>query len=288
MEFREIADRVWVHRAAWFDVSLVVVGGSDGVAVIDTHASLGTGRALREAVRALGAGPVRAIVATHDHLDHTLGTAAFREADPELPVHAHEGAIAPLARAAAQTPQERAGVVLGAASEEAERLADVLATEVVVPDRPFSSARVIDLGDRLIELVHPGRGHTAGDLVVRVPDADVLVAGDLVEESGAPMYGPDSHPLDWPLTLDVVLQLSTPATVIVPGHGASVDRSFVEEQRNLVGIVAETVRDLATRGVPLDQALDAAEWPFPAAGLEHAVARGYADLPLAQRRLPLL
>ena len=41
--------------------------------------------------------------------------------------------------------------------------------------------RALDLGDRYVELVHTGRGHTAGDVVVRVPDADVLVAGDLLE-----------------------------------------------------------------------------------------------------------
>ena len=60
---------------------------------------------------------------------------------------------------------------------------DVLATEIVLPDQTFSSARVLDLGDRLVELVYPGRGHTSGDIVVRVPDADVVLAGDLVEES---------------------------------------------------------------------------------------------------------
>ena len=65
-------------------------------------------------------------------------------------------------------------------------------------DHTFSSVRSIDLGDRVVELVHPGRGHTGGDLVVRVPDADVLLAGDLVEESAPPSYGPDCFPLDWP------------------------------------------------------------------------------------------
>ena len=52
----------------------------------------------------------------------------------------------------------------------------------------------LDLGDRVVELIHPGRGHTAGDLVVRVPDADVMVAGDLVEESDPPFIGDDSLP----------------------------------------------------------------------------------------------
>lgn len=281
MELREIADRVWVAREPWYDVSLGVIGGESGVAVVDTHASAAAGRVLRDAVRALGAGPVLAVVNTHEHFDHVLGNVAFREDDPAVPIHAHEQAVEALEAMVGREPgpDDLAGD---------PRREEVVATPVVPPDHPFSSARVLDLGGRLVELVHPGRGHTAGDLVVRVPDADVLLAGDLVEESGPPAYGADSHPMDWPLTLDIVLGLTTAATVVVPGHGAIVDRDHVEEQRAHIGIVAETIRDLAERGVPLEQALEVAEWPFPRESLRHALARGYAQLPLAQRRLPLL
>ena len=85
-----------------------------------------------------------------------------------------------------------------------------------------------------------------------------------------------------------MLSLTTSASVVVPGHGAPVDRDFVEQQRNDVGIVAETIRDLATRGVPLAEALAAAEWPFPREGLAEAVRLGYEHLPRSQKRLPLV
>ena len=159
-------------------------------------------------------------------------------------------------------------------------------------DHTFTSVAVVDLGDRVVELVHPGRGHTAGDLVVRVPDADVLVAGDLVEEAGPPAYGADCFPLDWPAALDLVVGLLTPASVVVPGHGSPVDQRFVTEQRGDVGAVAEAIFDLASRSVPLEQALtdglrDTA-WPFPADRLREAVRRGYEQVPRTARRLPLV
>ena len=94
--------------------------------------------------------------------------------------------------------------------------------------------------------------------------------------------------MDWPLTLDTVLGLSTASTVVVPGHGAVVDREFVEVQRNTIGIVAETIRDLATRGIAIDDALAAAEWPYPSDRLAQAVRRGYEHLPRSQKRLPLV
>ena len=66
------------------------------------------------------------------------------------------------------------------------------------------------------------------------------------------------------------------------------DRDFVETQRNQIGIVGETIRDLATRGIPVAEALDAAEWPFPREYLADAVRRGYEHLPRSQKRLPLV
>jgi glyoxylase-like metal-dependent hydrolase (beta-lactamase superfamily II) len=280
-DFVEVADQVWVARQQWYDLNVCLVRGSRGLLVVDTQASARAARAIVEDVRALGVGEVTAIVNTHEHFDHTFGNAAFREAYGALPIHAHEVAAEQTIDAGEWAKRRFAEETDDPHREE------VLETEVVPADHTFSSVTVLDLGDRQVELVHPGRGHTAGDAVLRVPDADVVLAGDLVEESGPPAYGSDCHPLDWPGTLDVVLNLLTPGSVVVPGHGALVDRAFVEQQRQDVAITAQTVRDLAAAGVPVDRALAEGEWPFPREGLEHAVRRGYAALPPAGRSLPL-
>ena len=102
-----------------------------------------------------------------------------------MPIHAHENG------GRATVPAGERIKALYAAEPDDPHARRGLATEVVRPDHTFSSARVLDLGDRAVELVHPGRGHTGGDLVVRVPDADVVLAGDLVEES-APARVPGS------------------------------------------------------------------------------------------------
>jgi glyoxylase-like metal-dependent hydrolase (beta-lactamase superfamily II) len=281
--FSEVAHDVWVSRYAWLDLNVTLIRGSAGLLVVDTHGSSVAATEVLDDVRALGAGEVTALVNTHEHFDHTFGNDVFRTAYGAVPIHAHEVAAERTVAAG-----ERIKAQCADPDEDDPHCDDIVATPIVPADTTFSSAVALDLGDRYVELVHPGRGHTGGDLVVRVPDADVVLAGDLVEESAAPGFGGDCYPMDWPLTLDVVLGLLTPASVVVPGHGAVVDREFVEVQRNDIGILAETIRDLATRGVPVADALAAAEWPFPADGLAQAVARGYEQLPRSQKRLPLV
>src|SRR4030042_1829872 len=70
-------------------------------------------------------------------------------------------------------------------------------------------------------------GHTTNDIVVVVPDAGVLFAGDLIEESSPP-YFQDSYPLEWPDTVVALLEMAQGP--VVPGHGAVVDRAFVAAQ----------------------------------------------------------
>ena len=75
----------------------------------------------------------------------------------------------------------------------------------------------LDLGDRAVELVDLGRGHTGNDLVVVVPAAGVVFAGDLLEESAPPAFGDDCFPLEWPATAGAVV--AEGGAVYVPGHG---------------------------------------------------------------------
>jgi glyoxylase-like metal-dependent hydrolase (beta-lactamase superfamily II) len=279
--FTEVGDRVWVARYEWWDVNVSVVEGEQGLVVVDTNASSRAAGEVVADLRRLSPAPVVGIVNTHAHFDHTFGNHALRQELGDVPITAHEDA------AAGTVPRGRE-LQAEARTWSDPRAPEIVETTLLAADRTFSSVLAIDLGDRAVELVHPGRGHTAGDLVVRIEDADVLLAGDLVEESGMPSFGADCHPMEWPLTLDLVHSLAGAGTVIVPGHGAPVDLDFAQEQRSAIGIVAETIRDLAGRGVPQAQALGSAEWPYPREHLADAVRRGYEQLPRSQKRLPLV
>ncbi|WP_431844163.1 MBL fold metallo-hydrolase [Calidifontibacter indicus] len=271
-DFIEVADRVWVARYEWADANITAIGGERGVVVLDTHASTAAGRRVVDDLRRLGAGDTYAVVNSHWHWDHAFGNAAFREVRPDVPIHAHE-------RAAAWLAEHGETVKRGWPADD-PHASEIAQTQIVVPDRVFARTATIDLGDRAVELIHPGRGHTDGDIVVRVPNADVLLAGDLVEESAHPWIGEDSWPLEWSATLDVVGGMLMERSVVVPGHGTPVDLNFVRAQRNEIADIAEMVRRLAEAGVPASQAAAAGVWPWDAddVRIANAIRRGYEQV----------
>ncbi|MDO9379075.1 MAG: hypothetical protein Q7T56_09510 [Nocardioidaceae bacterium] len=140
-----------------------------------------------------------------------------------------------------------------------------------------TSVFAVDLGGVYVEVVHPGRGATGGDLVVSVPLADVVGTGDLVRNPGPPGYGPRCWPLDYPATLDMVLGAMTARTVVVPGRGPVVDREFVEDQRQEALAVAEQVDVLASRRVGVEEAFAQGTWPYTEAELDQALPRALSQ-----------
>jgi glyoxylase-like metal-dependent hydrolase (beta-lactamase superfamily II) len=261
----EVADGCFVGRHEHLDVNTTLLVGGEAALLVDTRASLMQGRELAEHVRRVTPRPLSYVINTHVHFDHLFGNGAFTG----VPIVAHESVPSALP---AHSERIRALYVADRGDQHRE---EVLTTQPVPPDTTFSSVWATDLGDRLVELVFLGRGHTDGDIVVRVPDADLVCAGDLVEESGPPGYGPDSWPLEWGLTLEQLSNVLGRSTVVVPGHGALVDKGFVLDQRLDVVDVAEQIHALKDRRVPVEEALAAGRWPFPVEGLADAVARGY-------------
>lgn len=142
------------------------------------------------------------------------------------------------------------------------------------PDGLVGEEQVLSVGGRRVELRHFGRGHTDHDLVIVVPDADVLMVGDLVEGEHPPQFR-DAFPLDWVATLDAVLA-GTSESVVVPGHGVVLDRGHVAEQRDELAELVSTSKEGLQQGVDLQEV--SARLPHLGAVAEQAVQRTWWQL----------
>lgn len=216
---------VYVAVAEPESVNVGLVVGSEGVLLVDTGSSPEQGAAIRTSLAQVSDRPLAAVVVTHWHFDHAFGLAAFADVE----TIGHETVRARLASAEARTEGARLGVDPAA---------------LAPPRREIVLATVVDLGDRRVEIAHLGDGHTDGDLVVVLPEAGLIFAGDLIESAGPPSFGPDSFPAAWPATLDGLIGLMTAKSRAIPGHGGPVNREFVFEQRGRVAAA------IATHGAP--------------------------------------
>lgn len=277
--FREVGDQVFVARYPQWDVNVGLVLGAERALVVDTRAGAAQGRGILADARGLLRGrPVQHVVNTHVHFDHTFGNVVFRTAV----IHAHQRVVDDFAEEAEQIRARMRADPQGAPElgYTAADIADALTTELRAPDVAVTGPARLDLGGRTVELRHLGLGHTDGDLVVSVPDADVVFAGDLVEQSGPPSYGADSWPLSWPDTLTALTGRLGPATTVVPGHGRPVDRTFVHTQLAEVDAVATLIRHWHGQGRTAEAAAetDDPRLPYPAAALREAFRRGWWQL----------
>jgi glyoxylase-like metal-dependent hydrolase (beta-lactamase superfamily II) len=279
----EVGDGCFRRRYRSFDLNIGVVRGSDALLVVDTRANRRQADELLAELAAFGR-PVRWVVNSHWHFDHTFGNQRFVD---RAQGRGHSAGAADVSAALelwghADLPEMMRGyepeLEAGFHRSDGEASEEYDGIVLTPPDHLVRQNERLDLGDRSVELVHVGLGHTNNDLTVVVPGSAVVFAGDLLEQSAPPSYGDDSFPLSWPGTARALLELD--ASTFVPGHGDLMDHRAAADQVDALAAVASLIRHLHGAGIAVEDALreGRGRWPFPAEVLTHAVRRGYEAL----------
>lgn len=264
-----IADGVYQCRYQPMDVSVVAIVGESGVILVDTRNNPAEADEVIADIQDEFGTPIVAVVNTHAHYDHTFGNQRF----DSIPTYGHH--LIPRHFDMYEAPR-LAAVQADPGFEPDKNWAGVVLTP---PNHLVSEPVTVDLGGRRIEILPLEPGHTDTDMVVFVPDQRVWILGDVIEESGAPMYGSGSFPLQWPAVLATLLEKIEPGDPVVPGHGAVVDREFVLRQMQDLQRVADGIRSSWAKGLSVDEAVrshPASMWSHDM--LAPAFARGYAHL----------
>lgn len=213
----ELADGIYSYEVRGaMAVNAGIVVGDDGVAIIDTGTTEADAREILAAVATLTDRPVRYVINTHHHGDHSFGNWWFLPAI----IVAHDRCRLRLLGDAGTQHRDMIAQLVPMAREAIE------AVPVVAPNVTFEDSLRLHLGEHTLDLAYFGRAHTDNDIAISV-GSDVVFAGDLIEEAGPPVAF-EAFTADWGPTLRRLAAVE--ASTFLPGHGHAVDRAFVEGQ----------------------------------------------------------
>ena len=249
VSFDELGPGLYAYTAEGDPNSGIIVG-DDGVMVIDAQATPAMAEDVIARVAKVTDKPIKYVLLTHYHAVRVLGASAFKGATI-LASDATRGLIV-----------ERGQQDMDSEIGRFPRLFRAVETipGLTWPHLTFPDEISVWLGKREVRIMFIGRGHTAGDVIALVPDANVVFSGDLVEYRSA-CYCGDAHFTDWPATLDHLAELQT--TALVPGRGAALKTpEMVQEGIDLTADFLSTlygsVQDSVARGRSLKETFDAA------------------------------
>jgi len=264
--------------------SLAVVGNSsfivndNDVIVVDDHVSPAAAWVLLEEIKEITNKPVTTVINTHFHFDHAHGNQIFA---PNVQIIGHEftrrmllsnsigmplyqnyvtglpGQIDGLKKRIASEADAAAKAKLQTQLQVAENnLASQKELKPTPPNVTLATQMTLYRGSREIQIRFLGRGHTAGDVVVFLPNEKVVMTGDFLTSGLSNMS--DSYPEEWVTSLDALKKLDF--DTVLPGHGdAFTDKTKIDYFQAYLRDVWSEVSRLKKEGASAEEAAKRAD-----------------------------
>lgn len=249
-----------------------IIAGRDAVLLIEGHMQPAAAALEIEAARSISKAPIRGAIDTHFHLDHSFGNLAYAEA--RIPILAHErvgplmkeryaavkganhsNVMAPLEKklAAASNPADKQHLEsdLGAAKWMYDAIDSATLAFPTESLAQASLPRRIELGG-LTAVIEFHLGHTPTDLIIRIPERDIVFTGDLLFYQQYPV-SIDADMISWRKALDGFARYDR-HTQFVPGHGPVCDLDTVREQMDLMDDLRAHAEKMIRAGATAEEA----------------------------------
>ena len=244
-EVVEVSEGIYAyiqHDGSWCLNNPAFVDVGDQVIAIDACANERRTRLFREAIERISSNPVRTLVNTHSHMDHTYGNCLFAD---DAVIVGHRNCRDAILR---EAPGQRERVEVMFPSVEWGEVTPV------APNVVFDDTMTLYAGDLELQLIYVSPAHTTTDAVVWIPQRQVLIAGDIIFNQGTP-FALMGSVAGWLTALDRLREL--PIETVIPGHGPVADASVLDEVGDYLKFVQTSAQAAFDGGVdPLDAARD--------------------------------
>jgi glyoxylase-like metal-dependent hydrolase (beta-lactamase superfamily II) len=203
--FSEIGPDIYAFTAEG-DPNTAVIVGDDGCIVFDAQATPAMANSVIERVKTVTDKPIKYVVLSHYHAVRVLGASAYEAQGIVASQETHR-----LIMERGQQDWDSEFGRFPRLFRDAESIPGL-----TWPTLTFDTGMTLYLGKREVQLMHLGAGHTSGDIVAWIPDAQVMCSGDLIEFHSA-CYCGDAHLREWPMTLNEIRDFNPKA--VAPGRG---------------------------------------------------------------------
>lgn len=234
--------------------NITVQAGAEGVLVIDTGLE-SRGDDVLAAIRRISDTPIRIVINTHLHADHTGANEAIGSAGRALGGNAPGNSGLALSGARVLAHENVLNRMSAPSGEPSPRPFGAWPTETF-----FSGDKELFFNDEAIQLIHQP-GHTDGDVLVFFRRSDVVSSGDLFMTTTYPVIDAQNggsvqgviDGLNRLLDITIPRDKAEGGTYVIPGHGRPSDEADVVEYRDMLTIVRDRIQDLVARGQTLTE-----------------------------------
>jgi glyoxylase-like metal-dependent hydrolase (beta-lactamase superfamily II) len=240
--------------------NIAIQVGNDGALMVDTGMAQMADQVIatvKQLSKPVTSKPLRFIINTHFHPDHTGGNEKARAA----------GATITGGNVAGNIQDATEGAAIYAHENVMKRMSAPTGAQAPTSsgswptDTYFGSEQELFFNGEAIQMFHPKSAHTDGDSIVFFRRSDVVLTGDIFSTTSYPIIdlqngGSINGIID---ALNFILDLTIPAdkqeggTMVIPGHGRLCDEADVVEYRDMATIIRDRIQDMITKGMTLEQ-----------------------------------
>lgn len=264
------------------DCNVLLIVNENDVVMVDANIGPESATATLDALAKITSKPVSAIIATHYHDDHMGGVATIRAKFPKAELIAHASAtesiisllkparedminVAPQMTAWLQSHLDKNTSIEGQPITEEQRISytsdirlanryakEMPSVRLPFPTRTVNKSLTLKRGNREIQILHLGEGHTPADLVVWLPKERIAAVGDLVCYPIPLVGGNQSNVPAWPATLNKIKELNF--NFLLPGHGPVLkDPRFLNQMSGFFSAVTQAAHQGVAQQLELSQ-----------------------------------